>query len=154
MPQYNVPQFVEVEDKILGPLTLKQFLTFLAGGMVVLVLFLLFDLGLFFWFASIPVAIVTAFVALGRINGRPVLSHLVPLFSFVKRPKRRFFKRESSPVVIKRQEKEEKTDELNPQEVQSKLKRLAYVLDQKSIAQEELTEGVSTDANMKNQQNK
>ena len=29
--RYQVPQFIEIEDKIIGPLTLKQFV-YLAGG--------------------------------------------------------------------------------------------------------------------------
>ena len=37
--QFSVPQFVEVEDKIIGPLTLKQFLVLLGGGFVVFVLY-------------------------------------------------------------------------------------------------------------------
>ncbi len=31
MAEYQVPQFIEVEDKVIGPFTLKQFI-FLAGG--------------------------------------------------------------------------------------------------------------------------
>ncbi|TSC61742.1 MAG: SsrA-binding protein, partial [Parcubacteria group bacterium Athens0416_74] len=30
--QFQVPQFIEVEDKIVGPLTFKQFV-FIAGGL-------------------------------------------------------------------------------------------------------------------------
>jgi len=30
--QFNVPQFIETEDKLIGPFTLKQFLYLAAGG--------------------------------------------------------------------------------------------------------------------------
>ncbi|TSC80302.1 MAG: hypothetical protein G01um101429_152 [Parcubacteria group bacterium Gr01-1014_29] len=32
MQQFQVPQFIEVEDKIFGPLTTKQFFYLLGGG--------------------------------------------------------------------------------------------------------------------------
>jgi hypothetical protein len=35
---YQVPQFIEIEDKIFGPLTLKQFI-YLAGGVGLCLIF-------------------------------------------------------------------------------------------------------------------
>ena len=32
--QYKVPQKIDLEDKIIGPLTLKQFIYLLGGGMI------------------------------------------------------------------------------------------------------------------------
>jgi len=29
--QFNIPQFIEIKDKIIGPLTMRQFLYILAG---------------------------------------------------------------------------------------------------------------------------
>ena len=52
--QFQVPQFIEVEDKIFGPLTLKEFL-YLGGGIgmaVVLFIFVPFKI------ISIPLALV------------------------------------------------------------------------------------------------
>lgn len=44
MQQFLVPQFIDVENKIIGPLTVRQFVIFLiAAGFIFLVLkFLLF----------------------------------------------------------------------------------------------------------------
>lgn len=36
--EYQVPQFIDVEDKVIGPLTLKQFI-FIAGGAGICILF-------------------------------------------------------------------------------------------------------------------
>ena len=45
--QFQVPQFVEVEDKIVGPLTLKQFLY--VGGAVGASLLLFFVIQFWLW---------------------------------------------------------------------------------------------------------
>jgi len=39
--QYQVPQFIEVEDRIIGPLTLKQFLYLAFAGAILFVLWFL-----------------------------------------------------------------------------------------------------------------
>jgi hypothetical protein len=41
MKQFHVPQFIEVEDKIFGPLTLKQFLYVIGGAGTVFILYAL-----------------------------------------------------------------------------------------------------------------
>ena len=45
--QFNVPQFIDIEDKIIGPLTLKQFLFLVAGAGLLFVLWLFLNLGAF-----------------------------------------------------------------------------------------------------------
>ena len=37
--QYKIPQNIDVEDKILGPFTLKQFLYIMVGGILIYVFF-------------------------------------------------------------------------------------------------------------------
>jgi hypothetical protein len=39
MKQFHVPQFIEVEDKIFGPLTLKQFLYVIGGAGIVFIMY-------------------------------------------------------------------------------------------------------------------
>ena len=46
--QFQVPQFIETEDKIVGPLTLRQFLYIGAAGLLSFLLF--FVLKIWFWF--------------------------------------------------------------------------------------------------------
>ena len=46
MAQYQVPQFIEIEDKIFGPLTLKQFIYLAGGGGLCLVFFTLLPMWL------------------------------------------------------------------------------------------------------------
>ena len=48
MPQqFTVPQFIDVEDQILGPITVRQFVIVLADGIFLAISYKLADLTLF-----------------------------------------------------------------------------------------------------------
>lgn len=83
--QFQIPQFTEIEDKVIGPLTIKQFLYLLAG---VLVIFILFKTLNFFVFIilAIPVAAISFALAFIRINQQPLASTMKNFFRFVKKP--------------------------------------------------------------------
>jgi hypothetical protein len=68
--QFQVPQFIETEDKIVGPLTL-QFLYFAMAGGISFILF--FFLSLPFWiFVAIILTTTAAAFAFIKVNGRPL----------------------------------------------------------------------------------
>jgi hypothetical protein len=70
MARYQVPQFIEVEDKIFGPLTFKQFVYLAGGGGLCLVFFTLLPLYIAILFI-IPVAAFALALAFYKVNGRP-----------------------------------------------------------------------------------
>lgn len=72
MAQYQVPQFIEVEDKIFGPLTLKQFVYLAGGGGLCLLFFTLLPLYLTV-ILGIPVLAFSAGLAFYQVNGRPLI---------------------------------------------------------------------------------
>jgi len=79
--EYQVPQFIEVESKVVGPLTLKQFI-YLAGGLglcVVLFHFLPFFIAVL---ACIPVAAFAAALAFYKVNNKPFISVVEAAFHF------------------------------------------------------------------------
>ena len=81
MMEYQVPQFIEVEDKIIGPFTLKQFI-YLAGGIgvcVVLYVYLPFYLTLLF---GLPVAGFALALAFYKVNGKPFIEVLEAGFAY------------------------------------------------------------------------
>ncbi len=86
MPQqYVVPQFIDVEDKIIGPITTRQFIIFLGTAFVIFILYKLFAF-IAFIIISLPVAggaIVFAFV---RINGQPFHIFFLNLLQTNRRP--------------------------------------------------------------------
>ena len=73
--EYQVPQFIEVEDKIFGPLSLKQFI-YIAGGVgicVVALLYLPFILGVL---VAVPVGALTAALAFYKVNNKSFIEVL------------------------------------------------------------------------------
>jgi hypothetical protein len=143
--QFAVPQFTDVEDKLIGPLTLKQFLSLLATGGVIMFFWSLLGFSIFFFFFAIPVALIGLGLTFGKFNTRPMYIYVVPLFNLFVKPQARVFKREEPTVVIKMEKKVEATPAKNLEEpAESRLKKLAYLLDQKAHEEEELI-GQGTD---------
>lgn len=79
--QYQVPQFIEVEDKIFGPLTFKQFLYVAGGAGAALIFFTLFPKWLAAIF-SLPFVALGLALAFYRVNERPFIHFLENAFSF------------------------------------------------------------------------
>ncbi len=73
--QFEVPQFIEIEDKIFGPLTWRQFLYVGGGGLMSVVLFLTTPLIIFILF-GLPIAVLSFALAFYPVNNRP-FSHLL-----------------------------------------------------------------------------
>jgi len=97
--QFQVPQFIDTEDKIVGPLTLKQFGFVAAGGILSAILY--FTVLLWLWvIGSIIIfgaAIALAFV---KIEGRPFINVLISAFNFYWRPQTYIWQAEK-PVVAR-----------------------------------------------------
>ena len=84
--QFNVPQFIEVEDKIIGPFTLKQFLYIGGGAGLLFIIWFFLKLGLFIAIA-IPVGLFCGALAFYKVNGRPFISFLGSLIKYLRKPK-------------------------------------------------------------------
>jgi len=95
MMQFTVPQFLDVEDKILGPITVRQFIILLVDGIVLAVVWKLSDLALFAVFALFlgGGGLVLAFV---KINGQPFHYFLLNFLQTLKRPTLRVWQKKFS----------------------------------------------------------
>lgn len=80
--QYQVPQFIEIEDKIFGPLTLKQFLYLAGGGGICLILFTFLPLFLVVIF-GIPIMAFAAALSFYEVNGRPLIEAVEHAFGYL-----------------------------------------------------------------------
>ena len=78
--RFEVPQFIEVEDKVVGPLTWRQFI-YLAGGIGICLIFYFALPFLVFLIFGLPFGALAGFLAFHKINNRPFS---VFLESFVK----------------------------------------------------------------------
>ena len=85
MFQFTVPQFIDVEDKILGPVTVRQFIILLIDGIFLALMWKLADLTLFILLALIfgGLGLVIAFV---KINGQPFHYFLLNFLQTMKKP--------------------------------------------------------------------
>ncbi len=86
MQQVVVPQFLDVEDKVIGPITVRQFIEMLIGGMLIFIFYKFFDLSLFA-VLSLIVAPITARFAFIKINGQPFHYFLLNYYATFKNPK-------------------------------------------------------------------
>lgn len=85
--QYQVPQFIDIEDKIVGPLTIKQFLFLAGGGVMIFLLIFLLKLALAILF-GIPILIVSVALAFGKVRGVPMARYLSSVVSFAFKPQK------------------------------------------------------------------
>lgn len=79
--EYHVPQFIEVEDKIIGPLTLRQFI-YIAGGAGLCIVFFAYFSFIFALLFSLPVAAFAAALAFYRVNGKSFIEMLEAGFNY------------------------------------------------------------------------
>lgn len=130
MQQFVVPQFLDVESKIIGPLTVRQFLTFLCGAGLIFVVFKLAS----FWLAAIEGVFIfglTGVFAFLKINGRPFHYFLLNMIQTVRRPTLKIWNKEVRMQEIKK----EKTQETRPPFIPkkrltvSRLNELSLVVD-------------------------
>lgn len=127
--QFRVPQFIDVEDKLFGPLTFKQFI-YLAGG--VGLVYVLYK-ALPFWisiFLIIPVAILSGLLAFYKVNGKPFIFYLQAGFNYLFSNKLFIWKQRLVHTEDKKKEEIEPTlTTIVPMTTTSKLKDLAWSLD-------------------------
>ena len=84
--EYQVPQFIEVEDKIIGQLTLKQFI-YVAGGIGLCVVVFSYLPMVFAVIAAVPIVVFTGALAFYKVNGKPFIEVLEAGFNYYTRSK-------------------------------------------------------------------
>lgn len=130
MAEYQVPQFIEVEDKIFGPLTLKQFIYVAGGAGLTAVIFLYLPL-FFAILAAIPVVSLSSALAFYKVNNKSFIEMLEAGFNYYTKERLYLWKKgeqrpqeQSVPRIETPVEREQKLG-LS----QSKLHDLAWSLD-------------------------
>lgn len=79
--RFQVPQFVDIKDKIIGPLTLKQFMYYVVAGLALVPVYMLVDLSLFITLA-IPVLAMAVLFAHVRLAGQAFGAVLMSAFGY------------------------------------------------------------------------
>ncbi|MFA7315243.1 MAG: PrgI family protein [Candidatus Paceibacterota bacterium] len=127
--QFKVPQFIDIEDKLFGPFTFRQF-AYLAGGAGMI--FVLYKV-LPFWIAVIliiPVAGLALALTFYRINNKPFIYYLQAGISYAIGDKLYVWKQRLVKPTLKKEEPTPtpKTNTV-PMMSGSKLSDLAWSLD-------------------------
>jgi hypothetical protein len=131
MQQYTVPQFIDVEAKIIGPITTRQFLIFLGAALIIFISYKIFDFGLFLTIAIIVFLLAGTFAFL-KINGRPFHYFVLNLIQTLKKPGLRVWNHQSSSFEEK-ENKEVKFEEtiVNKKLNEAQLEELSLIIDTK-----------------------
>ncbi|TAL50935.1 PrgI family protein [Patescibacteria group bacterium] len=98
--QFVVPQFIDAEDRIFGPITARQFIILMVVFLVDFILFRLLSFTQFLLF-GIPLIVMGGIVAFVRINGAPFHYFFLNLIQTFKKPRLRVWSRAYSDSELK-----------------------------------------------------
>jgi hypothetical protein len=127
---FNVPQFIDMEDKIVGPLTAKQLGWFALAGVVMLVFWSLLDSTAWLLVSIISLAIAGAF-GFYRPYNQTLLEFIISTLLFLFRPKDYMWGRHYDASRVKKitPKKIDKAPENRKVLDESKLDELSQTLD-------------------------
>ena len=91
--RFQVPQFTEIEDKIFGPLTLKQFIYLVGGAGGVFILYALLPLYLMIPLA-IPIGLFSMALAFYKVNNQPFIKVVENAFYYITSSKLYLWKKQ------------------------------------------------------------
>ena len=134
--QFKVPQFLEIEDKIFGPFTFKQFVYLVGGAGICYILFKLLGI----WLGAIPILAIaglSAALVFYRPNGKPFINMIEAGLKYAMQNKLYIWKRHQIKIKNKQQQEIKATAELKRETMNqsgiklsgSKLRDLAWSLD-------------------------
>ncbi|MFZ5982236.1 MAG: PrgI family protein [Patescibacteria group bacterium] len=123
--QFNVPQFIDIEDRIVGPLTAKQLGWLALDGVTLLIVWNLLDFSAFIIVAIISTALFGA-LAFFRPHDLPLVHFVVASLSFTTKPKLYVWKRNPQKS--------------NPRKIQTVSKKNTPIPEKKSLDSKKLQE--------------
>lgn len=138
--QFRVPQNIDLEDKVIGPMTLKQFVYVLAGGMLDYVCFLIFDTTLFILLA-LPITLFFLAMAFAKVQDQPFPKFLQNFIIFLFIPKQRVWNKKAKPVKLVSKKLDDNTEQkFEPKDVKTgEIEKISQILDNRGWKKEEKT---------------
>ena len=126
--QYQTPQFIEVEDKIFGPLTTKQFFYIAGGAVFIFIIYVFFQLWVVI-LLGIPVGAFALSLAFFKVNGIPFPKVLSNFIGHTSQQKLYIWKPAQNAPRIEAGRPPEKEIGITPRLTERKLQDLAWSLD-------------------------
>jgi len=127
--RFQVPQFIEVEDKIFGPFTFKQFVYLAGGGGAALALWFLIPWRIVAIIVALPIVVLALALAFYKYNSKPFSSFLESLFKYSTNHKLYIWKKRAKKPQATVGSSLSSSSSFMPQLSQSKLKDLTWELD-------------------------
>jgi hypothetical protein len=148
MQQFTVPQFIDVEPKIIGPINVRQFLIFLGAALIIFIFYKIFDFSTFV-ILSVMVFAISGVFAFLKINGRPFHYFLLNLVQAFKKPGLRIWNHKVASFESKEEKQIEYEKIITPDKYFSKekLAKLSLIIDTKGKYKGEDSENMSTNDN-------
>jgi hypothetical protein len=128
--QFKVPQFIDVEDKLFGPLTFKQF-AYLGGGAGLVYIIFRFLPGFLAFIVGAPVVLFSLALAFYKINGKPFIFIVNAWINYKMQNKLYLWKKTEQKQTAQTQVDMER--DFIPKLSNSKLKDLSWNLDVKDM---------------------
>ncbi len=111
MQQFLVPQFIDVESKILGPITVRQFVIMIVVMGALFTYFKTLDFSGFLLASIFTIALGAAFGFL-KVNGAPFHIFLLNVIQTIMRPSLRVWAKDNATPLTSKEEIEKKEDDL------------------------------------------
>ncbi len=137
--EYKVPQNIDIEDKVVGPLTLRQFIIILIGvGLIIVLNFALYGPIRFFFYLFSMIIIAGALgLAFFDYGGQHLEKIIIDAIGSYINPRKMVWKREAEKIEQTEPNKREETPRAVKREsleqIQEKLKNAARVSDKSNF---------------------
>lgn len=132
--RFQVPQFIDFEDKIFGPFTLKQFI-YLAGGAGMIIVFFSVFPRFIALVLAVPIAIFAAALAFYKVNNKPFIEMVEAFLKFSMNKRLYIWQKKDKPAESTEFKVREKDELYVPKLSDSRLKDLNWSLDVKKEEQ-------------------
>ncbi len=141
MQQFVVPQFIDIENRIIGPITVRQFLIMLVAGLFIFICYKLSNFTSFI-IETVIIVVVFSLIAFFKVNGQPVHYFVLNFIQTLIRPRLRIWQkiinREEIEYKIKQPVQETKILPSRKQMISStRLEELALIIDTGGVYQGE-----------------
>lgn len=146
--QFSVPQFTDVEDRIVAGLTIKQFGIVFGAGTLIFVVYTLSKNLVATIVMGLVLGLPSLIIAFGRVNGRPIYATFGPLFGYLTGGRLYVFHKQAKTLpqdrMVKIEVVEPLVTKLGAEAAVVRLKNLNYVLQQQASQEQVLLEHIAT----------
>lgn len=148
MAAYKVPQDVEAEDKLLGPLTFRQFIYLIITASSLTVAFFLFRVFPPLGLIPLPISLLFGTLALPLRKDQPMETYILAIFRFYLKPKQRLWNPDGTITYVEitapKLVQQQLAKEFSGETAKERLDYLARVMDSRGWALKGLEEQNST----------